>query len=114
MKKRRLGLTEVIGIDRYENGKFILKDNSSIIVDVILFCTGYNFVYPFLDESAEITVDDNYIKPLYKYMFNVEHPSMSFIGIPAGELPFTVFHVQVIIKIKIISFYVLFLCNTYK
>lgn len=95
--KNNSGFTEVRGIDRYEDGKFILTDNNTLIVDAILFCTGYNFKYPFFDESVGIAVDDNYVKPLYKYMFNIEHPSMSFIGVPSGLPPFLIIHTQVII-----------------
>lgn len=70
-----------------------------MVVDALIFCTGYNFKFPFLDKSTKISVDDNYVKPLYKHMFNVEHPSMSFVGIPMGVVPFPFFHVQVLFLI---------------
>lgn len=94
-KRRYLGFTEVKGVDRFENGKFILKDNKTLVADAIIFCTGYNYRYTFLDENAGIKVEDNFIYPLYKHMFNVEHPSMSFVGVPTGVVPFPLFHVQV-------------------
>lgn len=93
-------MTQVKGIDRFENGKFVLRDNMSISADVLLFCTGYNYVFPFLDSSSGIKVDDNYISPLYKHMINVEHPSMSFVGIPKDTNGFEMIHSQVLFTLK--------------
>ena len=92
-----MSLYQVTGIDRFVNGKFILKDNSSIIADVLLLCTGYEYNYSFLDDSSGVTVDDNFVSPLYQHIFNVKHPSMSFVGVSTGIIPFPMFHQQVVI-----------------
>lgn len=76
----QLNLTQIAGIVRFENGKFILKDNSSVKADALIFCTGYNLKFPFLDSSSGITIYDKDISPLYMRAINIEHPSMSFIG----------------------------------
>lgn len=44
--------------------------------------SGYKYSFPFLDVDSGITVDENYVQPLYKQVFNIEHPTMIFIGIP--------------------------------
>lgn len=106
-----MSLNQVKGIDRFEDEKFVLKDNSTVTADVLLFCTGYKYVYPFLDNNAEITVDDDYVSPVYKHTVSVEHPSMSFIGIPDRIPIFAVCHTQVCISIychKIVWIY--FVC----
>nr|DBA18131.1 TPA: hypothetical protein GDO54_016415 [Pyxicephalus adspersus] len=49
-------------------------------IDVVIFATGYNFSFPFIDESV-IKVEHNDV-PLYKMVFpsNLEKPTMAFIG----------------------------------
>lgn len=49
-------------------------------IDVVIFATGYNFSFPFIDESV-IKVEHNEV-PLYKMVFpaNLEKPTMAFIG----------------------------------
>lgn len=95
---------EVSGVEKIEGDKIILKDNSSVTVDVFMFCTGYWYSFPFLDESCGIRVDDNFITPLYKHLINIVHPTMCLIGVPTVVVPFPMFHVQVII-VHIISLY---------
>ncbi|XP_014236219.1 flavin-containing monooxygenase FMO GS-OX-like 4 [Trichogramma pretiosum] len=89
------GFTQVQGIDRFENDKFILKDKTAIAADVLMLCTGYKFSYPFLDDNCGISVDDNYVSPLYKHLINITRPTMCFIGIPTVVVPFPMFHMQV-------------------
>lgn len=70
-------------------------DGSCCRYDVILFCTGYRYSFPFLDESCKITIDDNHIQPLYKHMIHIDIPSMCFIGIPFNVCTFQMFDLQV-------------------
>ncbi|XP_073449363.1 flavin-containing monooxygenase 5-like [Aquarana catesbeiana] len=57
-------------------------------IDVVIFATGYNFSFPFIDESV-IKVEHNEV-PLYKMVFpaNLEKPTMAFIGYiqPVGAI----------------------------
>ncbi|XP_031621692.1 dimethylaniline monooxygenase [N-oxide-forming] 3-like isoform X2 [Contarinia nasturtii] len=62
-----------------ENGAEF-KDGTYQTFDSIIFATGFDYSYPFLDESTGIHVKDNYIEPLYKHIINIEHPTMAFIG----------------------------------
>ncbi|XP_042209897.1 flavin-containing monooxygenase FMO GS-OX5-like isoform X2 [Homarus americanus] len=77
-----------------ENG-FVFGDGSSAEADMILYCTGYHFTFPFLTEDCGITVEDRIVKPLYKHLFNTKYPSMAFIGIPFQVCPFPLFDIQV-------------------
>lgn len=56
---------------------------------------GYNFSYPFLSVDTGINVDENCIKPLYKQIFNIEHPTMIFIGVPFTACTIRVYDIQV-------------------
>lgn len=62
-------------------------DGSEEIFTVIIYATGYNFDLSFLPTDSGITVDNNFVQPLYKHIFNIKNPTMAFIGICSGLLP---------------------------
>lgn len=70
-------------------------DGSYEDIDIICYCTGYKYSFPFLTDECKITVDDNHIEPLYKHMINIEHPTMCLIGIPFNVCAFQMFDLQV-------------------
>lgn len=51
------------------------KDGTSCDVDVVIQCTGYNVEFPFLPKSYQKKPTE-----LYKFVFNPEDPSVSFVG----------------------------------
>lgn len=57
-------------------------DGTHATFSTIVYATGYNFTFPFLSVDTGITVDDNFVQPLYKQIINIAHPTMAFIGIP--------------------------------
>lgn len=64
---------------------------------------GYNFAYSFLSVDTGITVDDNFVQPLYKQIINIEHPTMAFIGIPFYVPTTQMFDLQVRFAFQFIS-----------
>lgn len=58
-----------------------LVDGTSYSVDSILYCTGFHYSFPFLSTDCGISVDDNYVSPLYKQLININFPTMAFIGL---------------------------------
>ncbi|NXO11219.1 FMO4 monooxygenase, partial [Oriolus oriolus] len=50
-------------------------------IDVVLFATGYNFSFPFLEESVRSVIDDN--RSLYKRVFppQLEKPTLAIVGL---------------------------------
>lgn len=71
------------------------NDGSHQHFSVIIFATGYNFSYPFLSVDTGIHVDENCVTPLYKQIFNIDHPTMAFIGIPFTACTIRVYDIQV-------------------
>uniref|UniRef100_A0A0D3GLH7 Flavin-containing monooxygenase n=1 Tax=Oryza barthii TaxID=65489 RepID=A0A0D3GLH7_9ORYZ len=70
-----------------EDGTVVFDDGSFVVADAIIYCTGYNYSFPFLDTNGKVTVDDNRVGPLYEHVFPPElAPSLSFVGIPAKVL----------------------------
>lgn len=56
---------------------------------------GYNYSYPFLSIGTGIHVEDNFVQPLFKHIFNIEHPTMAFIGLPMTSNNLHLFDLQV-------------------
>lgn len=46
-----------------------------------LTVTGFQYDYPFLDESSGLTITPRNVIPLYKYMVNINQPSMVIMGL---------------------------------
>ncbi|XP_039757696.1 senecionine N-oxygenase-like [Pararge aegeria] len=63
-----------------ENG-VVFKDGSFEEVDDVIFCTGYEYYHPFLDESSGLTRSGKYVMPLYQHIVNMRRPTMTFIGV---------------------------------
>ncbi|XP_019865641.1 senecionine N-oxygenase [Aethina tumida] len=83
---------DVAYIKDHEEIEFV--DGCCCCFDEIVFCTGYNYNFPFLDQSCGVTVDDNHIQPLYKHMIHIDRPTMCFIGIPFNVCAFQMFDLQ--------------------
>ncbi|KAM8712525.1 hypothetical protein ACLKA7_012948 [Drosophila subpalustris] len=64
-----------------ENGAYF-NDGSYEQFDVIFYCTGYKYAFPFLSVDAGIYVEENYVQMLYKQCINIRNPSMAIIGLP--------------------------------
>ncbi|ESP90848.1 NAD(P)-binding domain-containing protein [Pseudoalteromonas luteoviolacea] len=63
------------GIERFEKNAVVFKDGTREEIDAVVFCTGYQLSFPFLDVSIANMRD------LYKQMFIPEMGhSLSFIG----------------------------------
>ncbi|XP_020227320.1 flavin-containing monooxygenase FMO GS-OX-like 8 [Cajanus cajan] len=78
-----------------EDGSVIFTDGSKIIADTILYCTGYNYSFPFLDTKGIVVVDDNRVGPLYEHTFPPAlAPSLSLVGIPKRILGLPFFESQ--------------------
>jgi cation diffusion facilitator CzcD-associated flavoprotein CzcO len=67
------------GIDRFEGRTVHFSDGTSDEVDVIVWATGYRVTIPFL--SSDWLGDDAEAMPLYKRVFHLEDPSLSFSGL---------------------------------
>ena len=77
-----------------EFGRVVFEGGEVAEVDAIIFCTGYLYDMPFLDESCGISVQNGRVFPLYKQVFNAYYPSMSFIGLACVVCPFQLFSLQ--------------------
>ncbi|XP_060517259.1 uncharacterized protein LOC132696456 [Cylas formicarius] len=79
----------------FEESKAIFEDDTEESFDHIIYCTGYKNIFPFLSEQCGITVEDNWVKPLYKHLINIEHPSMAITNLISAICPFPIFGLQI-------------------
>ncbi|XP_068213247.1 uncharacterized protein [Palaemon carinicauda] len=87
-------MKQVKGAVKAVSDGFLLADETFVEADFILYCTGYNFSFPFLSDKCGIRVENNQVRPLYKHLINAKMPSMAFLGIPYQICPFPFFDFQ--------------------
>ncbi|KAL1903273.1 hypothetical protein Sste5346_000558 [Sporothrix stenoceras] len=86
-----------------DSGQIDFADGSSVQdVDVILFATGYDFSFPFL-EGAGIQIKNRRIQGLYQHVFHMDDPTLAFIGMVAGGLTFRVFEWQSVAAARVFA-----------
>ncbi|KAK2827948.1 hypothetical protein Q5P01_018982 [Channa striata] len=78
------------------NGRIHFQDGSASEADVLIFCTGYNFSFPFLDAAQlGLEIQDYVVSPLYRFLMPPAFPSLFFIGMCKIICPFPNFNCQV-------------------
>lgn len=80
---------------RADEKGFVFADGTYSEADVIIYCTGYKYKFPFLTSECGIEVQDNHVRELYKHIVNVRFPTMGFIGLPSRVIVFLVINYQV-------------------
>ncbi|XP_068203421.1 senecionine N-oxygenase-like isoform X2 [Palaemon carinicauda] len=88
-------IIQVPSVKKATDTGFILNNGKSVEVDVILYCTGYEYKFPFLSDSCGIHVENSQVKPLYKHIINAHYPTMGFIGLPSRVVVFPLVYYQV-------------------
>lgn len=76
------------------SGQLRLRDGTiTEAVDELMYCTGYHYQYPFLSAPL-LSIEDNWVQPLYRDLLHIDHPTLAFIGIPFRVIPFPLFEMQ--------------------
>ncbi|XP_058065614.1 senecionine N-oxygenase-like [Anopheles bellator] len=75
-------LTQQFDVDALTETGARFTNGDEMAFDVVLYCTGFRYSFPFLAPDCGIRVEDNHVQPLYKHCININHPSMAFIGLP--------------------------------
>ena len=60
-------------------------------IDVLIYCTGYRYNFPFLPTQS---VDDGWVHDLYQQLLPISAPSLAFIGLCFRIVPFPFFQRQ--------------------
>jgi thioredoxin reductase len=86
----RIGHGDVLvrpNIDRFAGGRTVrFADGGEEEIDLVVYCTGYEIEFPFLDEAVFAARDNR--MPLYKRAVSVENPGLYFVGFiqPLGPI----------------------------
>ena len=81
-------------VERFEADRVLLHNGEHIdAVQTFLFCTGYRYAFPFLDESLA-RVRDNHVQDLYRQLAAIARPTLAFVGLPFRIVPFPLFQRQ--------------------
>ncbi|GCB73110.1 hypothetical protein scyTo_0002354 [Scyliorhinus torazame] len=86
---------QVKGVNRFSETGVICDDGMEYPADVFMFCTGYNYSFPFL-KDVDLKVKDYRVTPLYKHIVHTTFPTLFFIGLCQTVCPFPLFHNQVL------------------
>ncbi len=74
-----------------------MQDGTQIAnIDAVVYCTGYQYAYPFLEGAGLVTSHDMRVDPLWQHIFppNVA-PTLSFVGLIWKSLRNPQFELQV-------------------
>lgn len=74
--------------------EIVFVDNSVSNFTTVIYCTGYEYKFPFLSVDCGISTFDDFVKPLYKHCLNIKRPTMGFIGLPNLVCPNQLFSLQ--------------------
>ncbi|XP_014671637.1 PREDICTED: flavin-containing monooxygenase FMO GS-OX5-like [Priapulus caudatus] len=87
------------------NGSVVtFTDGETLEPDVIIFCTGYEYSFPFLDASCDVTVSEGKrIQPLFKHMIHSRYHTLMFIDMVYATFELALSFLQVPIALKIID-----------
>jgi thioredoxin reductase len=73
--------------------------NDTPQVDVIIFCSGYDYQFPFINERSNlddfsVVTGERRVKPLYEQLWHARYPSLTFVGLQHSVVPFPFFELQ--------------------
>jgi cation diffusion facilitator CzcD-associated flavoprotein CzcO len=65
-------------------------------VDLIMFCTGYEYNFPFINETSNLPLESRSrrVEPLYEQLWHAMYPNVAFLGLPHSVIPFPLFEMQ--------------------
>lgn len=82
----------------------VFEDGLELQPDVLIFCTGYRYRFPFLDLAQLGLQETDYgVGPLYRHLLPPQHPSLFFIGLCQNICPFPHFHCQVLFALAVLG-----------
>ncbi|KAL4783710.1 putative dimethylaniline monooxygenase [Aspergillus varians] len=84
-----------------ETGAITFADGSvAHDVDVILFATGYDFSFPFLPQLGSVK---QRIPGLYQHIFNIDNPTLAFVGMVTGGFGIRIFEWQAVVAARVLA-----------
>ncbi|KAK1718097.1 putative dimethylaniline monooxygenase [Colletotrichum acutatum] len=84
-----------------KSGRITFSDGSTVDeVDAVVFATGYDFSFPFLPKKK---VENRRVPGLYQHVFNINDPTLAFVGMVTGGFTFRVFEWQAVAAARVFA-----------
>lgn len=87
-------VTQKPDVKRLKEDGVEFVDGSVSQFSTVVYCTGYEYKFPFLSVDCGISTCEEYVKPLFKHCLNINRPTMGFIGLPNLICPNQMFSLQ--------------------
>lgn len=89
----------------YDNGRSAYTVDGRVVsgIDSIVFCTGYLYSFPFLRDYLPDLTDGSTVYNVYRQIFNVDDPTLSFIELPKFVVPMPLAEAQSAIVARVLS-----------
>jgi hypothetical protein len=72
--------------------------STPVMVDVIIFCTGYDYSFPFCNAQSNLPfaapAGSRRVTPLYDQLWHAAYPNVAFLGLCHSVIPFPLFELQ--------------------
>jgi len=83
-------------ITRFDGNRAVFGESAVVseALDSVIFCTGYDYSFPFLDSSIGVKIEERAVTPLYRHLYFTKDPTLVFVGLPWKVAPFPMFDCQ--------------------
>lgn len=94
----------MVGVGK-DDRRLLLEDGEDLLVDEVIFCTGYRYEIPFCEKDLlEVKADAGYVSPLYQHCVHTTYPTSLFvIGLCKATNTFVCFDYQVGYAVSLIN-----------
>lgn len=73
-------------------------------LDVMVFCTGYKYDFPFLQPRDLVTTKNKFLYPVYKRFIHPKYPtSLFFMDMTGHQLAMGILHFQALLAARMIA-----------
>lgn len=79
------------------------SDGQFFAPDVVIYCTGYQYSYPFLRDEIPNLTDGVILPDVYLHTFYTPDPTLAFVGVPVDAVSFRAFEYQAVWVARYIS-----------
>lgn len=96
----------ILMVTKYDinDSRSVFTDDEKVSnIDVVVFCTGYLYTFPFLKEYLPNLTDGSTVFNVYRQIFNVDDPTLSFIQLPKFIVPMPLSEAQSAIVARVYS-----------
>ncbi|XP_075261845.1 trimethylamine monooxygenase-like isoform X1 [Convolutriloba macropyga] len=88
------GVDEKPLLTKIEGSTVRFRDGSSSEYDVIIYCTGYLYDYPYMEKSIRLSITDKKQMPLYRQVVHPNNTKLMYVGVQNLAYTFPLFWLQ--------------------